>query len=182
MNDIVIAPYSNSSIRDWPAEHYDELIKLLLLEANVAGNIRVIGTASQRLGVCEIVRRHPVDRVINECGRLAWGDVLDVVRTAACVIGNNSGIAHVAGELGVPTVCIFGGSHHRFEWRPRGRTVVVLSRVVGCSPCHLDHRRNSPYGKACLTEISPVEVRDAVLAAMSRQAVPADLGKGMVSC
>lgn len=182
MSDVVIAPFSNSAIRDWPAGHYDELIKLLLLDAGVSGNIRVIGTAGQRLGGCEIVRRHPADRVINECGRLPWGDVLDVVQTAACVIGNNSGIAHVAGEFGVPTVCIFGGSHHRFEWRPRGRSVIVLSRAIGCSPCHLDHRRSSPYGKACLTEISPAEVRDAVFAAMSSKKPPHRAREDGVRC
>lgn len=165
MTDIIVAPFSNSAIRDWPATHFDRLIGLLLAEG--LSNIRVIGTASQRLGACEIVRRHPAPHVVNECGRLAWDEVLALLGEAACVIGNNSGIAHVAGGAGTPTVCIFGGSHERREWRPRGSRVIVLSRAIGCSPCQLDHGSISPYGKACLSQIAPETVRDAVLKVMA---------------
>lgn len=168
MNDIIVAPFSNSAIRDWPASHFDELIGLLLEEPGVE-RIRVIGTASQRLGACDIVRRHSPVHVINECGRLAWGDVLMLLSQAACVIGNNSGIAHVSGAAGTPTVCVFGGSHDRREWRPRGPRVIVVSRNVGCSPCQLDHGSVSPYGKACLKHIAPEEVRDAARLAMTME-------------
>lgn len=166
MNDIIVAPFSNSPIRDWPATHVSELIGLLLDEPLVTGSIRVVGAPNQRLGACGIVRPHPADRVMNECGRMAWPAVLDALRSAACVIGNNSGIAHVSGALGTPTVCVFGGSHQRTEWRPRGDHVVVLSRVIGCSPCQLDHGQVSPYGKACLRDIAPPAVRDAALTIM----------------
>ena len=169
MSDIIVAPFSNSSIRDWPMEHYRDLVGLLLEDEELTGTVRVIGTTGQRLGACEIVRRYPADRVVNECGRLAWGKVLVMLRAAACVIGNNSGIAHVSGHYGTPTVCVFGGSHQRLEWRPRGPHMVVLSRLIGCSPCHLDHRGASPYGKACLWDIQPEEVRDAVRLARAGQ-------------
>jgi ADP-heptose:LPS heptosyltransferase len=168
VKDIVIAPFSNSPIRDWPGTHYADLIGLLL--EHLAGDcrIRVTGAANQRLGASEIVRYHPADRVINTCGRLSWDAVLLALRGADCVIGNNSGIAHVSGYFGTPTVCVFGGSHQRLEWRPRGDNVVVLSRVIGCSPCHLDHGHVSPYGKACLREITPKEVAEAAMMMMER--------------
>ena len=168
MNDIVVAPFSNSAIRDWPAAHFSALIGLLLREPLITGRIQVIGAPGQRLGACEIVRFHPANRVVNQCGRMEWPAVLDALRHAACVIGNNSGIAHVAGSFGTPTVCVFGGSHQRLEWRPRGSNVTVLSRAIGCSPCHLDHGQISPYGKACLRDITPDSVRDAVVAGMAR--------------
>jgi len=59
---------------------------------------------------------------------------------------------------------------------PDTRHVVVLSRVIGCSPCHLDHRHLSPYGKACLRDIAPSEVRDAVLLVTARQAMAGRAG------
>ncbi|MFD1951719.1 glycosyltransferase family 9 protein [Sphingomonas arantia] len=170
MNDIIVAPFSNSAIRDWPAAHYAKLIGMLLDEPEVTGMIHVIGTPNQRLAACEIVRFHSPERVINACGRLTWPAVLVALRSAACVIGNNSGIAHVSGYYGTPTVCVFGGSHSRTEWRPRGRSVVVLSRTISCSPCQLDHGHASPYGKACLWDIDPGQVRDAVLLATRRMA------------
>jgi len=168
VKNIVIAPFSNSPIRDWPGAHFATLIGLLLEQLGDDCRIRLTGTANQRLNVNEIVRYHPADRVINACGRMTWDEVLEGLRFADCVIGNNSGIAHVAGFFGTPTVCIFGGSHQRLEWGPRGDNVVILSRVIGCSPCHLDHGHVSPYGKACLREIDPVEVVDAAKMIMTR--------------
>ncbi len=169
MSAIVIAPYSNSAIRDWPSDHFATLIGLLLARWNDRdGLIRVVGTAGQRLRANAIVRSYPADRVRNDCGRLSWPAVVAELRRASCVIGNNSGIAHLAGSFGVPTVCIFGGSHQRLEWRPLGFNVTLLSRSIGCSPCHLDHGARCGYGLACLTGISPDEVADATLAAIAR--------------
>jgi ADP-heptose:LPS heptosyltransferase len=192
MSAIVIAPYSNSAIRDWPAGHFSALIGLLLAGWNDgAGLIRVIGTAGQRLRTNAIVRSHSSNRVRNDCGRLPWPDVIKELRQATCVIGNNSGIAHLAGSFGVPTVCIFGGSHQRLEWRPLGFNVTLLSRSIGCSPCHLDHGAKCGNGLACLTEISPEEVAGASLAAIARAAEaradgrrggqPRTIGEGVIT-
>jgi ADP-heptose:LPS heptosyltransferase len=164
---IIVAPFSNGLIRDWPAAHFAKLIALLLPKLDPDQLVRVIGSPEQRRRAFEIVRDLPADKVINDCGTMPWADVLKLLRVADCVIGNNSGIAHLAGMYGVPTVCIFGGSHQRTEWYPLGPKVTVLSRVIGCSPCHLDHRPNCVYDKACLTEIQPEEVADVVLASLS---------------
>ena len=167
MSDIVIAPFSNSDIRDWPIGHYARLIALLLEKATDGAMIRIIGTRNQKQRAFQIVRGFGATRVVNECGRMSWPEVLAALRCAACVIGNNSGVAHLAGFYGVPTVCVFGGSHQRLEWRPLGLNVTVLSRVIGCSPCQLDHGQFSPYAKACLREISPETVSEATFATMA---------------
>lgn len=166
MNNIVVAPFSNSDIRDWPGEHYARMIALVLDRWEGTGMVRVVGTKTQAMRACDIVRHLDPMRVSQDCGRLPWPDVVAEIRAAACVIGNNSGIAHLAGMYGVPTVCVFGGSHQRLEWRPIGRRVVTLTRAIGCSPCHLDHGMSCPYDKACLRQITPESVADAVFLAM----------------
>lgn len=168
MRDIVVAPFSNSDIRDWPAEQYAALIGCLLDRLEPDRMIRVVGTAGQKLRANDVVRSHPADRVINECGRFSWAHLVEALKGAGCVIGNNSGIAHLSGSFGVPTVCVFGGSHQRLEWRPLGRNVVLVSRSIGCSPCQLDHNSRSPYDRACLRLIEPEVVADAVFLAMAR--------------
>lgn len=180
MSDVLLAPFSNSSIRDWPVEHYITLVGLLLDQLDREVRLAVIGTAGQRLRACDIVRRYDSRRVLNECGRTTWPAVVSALGSAKCVIGNNSGIAHVAGLFGTPTVCIFGGSHERIEWRPRGRNVVLLTRAIGCSPCQLDHGDNSPYNKACLREIEPASVLDAAVRIMNRAAAPASVEENRV--
>lgn len=168
MSDILISPFSNSYIRDWPLECFAALAGLLVDMVPADVRIRIIGTPNQRLRACEIVREQPVDRVSNDCGRHAWADVVGLLRSARCIISNNSGIGHLGGHFGVPTVCVFGGSHQRAEWRPLGASVITISRAIGCSPCHLDHGGISPYGKACLRQIEPRTVANAVIAAMAR--------------
>lgn len=168
MSAIIVAPFSNSDIRDWPPAHFVSLIGHLIARWQDGGTIRVIGTRTQWLRACEIVRPFDATRVSNDCGRFTWGEIVEELKTAACVIGNNSGIAHLAGHLGVPTVSVFGGSHQRLEWRPLGFNVVVVSRSIGCSPCQLDHGQTSPYGKACLRQIAPDTVADAAFAVMER--------------
>ena len=168
MSAIVISPFSNSDIRDWPLEHYVSLIRILLRRWPGTGLIRVIGTKNQVLRACEIVRSFNSNRVLNDCGRLSWPQVLSEIKSAACVIGNNSGIPHFSGFYGVPTVCVFSGSHQRLEWRPLGFSVALVSRSIGCSPCQRDHGQTSPFAKACLREIDPEIVADAAFAIMAR--------------
>ncbi len=169
MTDVVISPFSNSDIRDWPLNHYADLVGLLLA-SDPEIRVSVIGTSTQKLRAHEIVRAHPAPRVANDCGRLSWPEVVDLIKASACVISNNSGVGHLSGHLGVPTVCVFGGSHQRHEWRPLGASVMLVSRVIGCSPCQLDHVSGSPYGKACLREIAPETVSDAAVRVMARAA------------
>ncbi len=168
MNEVLLAPFSNSDTRDWPLEHWRALVGLLLPRLPADWAVRVLGAPSQRLRAHEVVRPHPGARVTNECGRLSWSQVTTRLGAAACVIGNNSGIGHLAGRLGAPTVCVFGGSHAREEWRPLGPNVVVVSRAIGCSPCLRDHQTGSLYRKACLYDIAPDVVADAALLAMTR--------------
>lgn len=165
MNPIVVAPFSNSDIRDWPEDHFSRLIGLLL--SRWEGEIHVIGTRSQMTRGAAIVRQFDAIRAISDCGRLAWSDMVSLIRGAACVIGNNSGVTHLSSWFGVPTVCIFGGSHQREEWRPISFSAHTVTRAIGCAPCHLHRAADCPYGKACLHGIEPERVADIVFEAIA---------------
>jgi ADP-heptose:LPS heptosyltransferase len=167
--NIVVSPFSNSLVRDWPSASYVALIELLLEALPSEAVIRVMGTQSQALRADEIVRSLNAKRVFNDCGRYDWPVVEAVLCRASCVIGNNSGIAHLAAHHGIPTVCIFGGSHQRAEWRPLGPNVTIISRAIWCSPCHLDRLAQCSLDKACLRNIEPAVVAAAVVAALARQ-------------
>jgi ADP-heptose:LPS heptosyltransferase len=159
---VVLSPFSNSDIRDWPAVHYQSLASQLLIAISDL-QIRVIGTASQALRANEIVRGLDGARFFNDCGRLSWPGVKALCLKADCLVGNNSGVSHQAAALGTPVVTVFGGSHLRQEWRPLGTDVTVISAAPRCSPCHIDHGAHCPFDKMCLTSISPETVATVVL-------------------
>jgi ADP-heptose:LPS heptosyltransferase len=168
MKTIVLAPFSNNSLRDWPAAHYSAFAGLLLDRLEADDRLCVIGTRGQRAAAAAVVRGHPADRVVNLAGHLVWDDAADLVRSAACVIGNNSGVAHLSTLMGIPTVCVFGGSHQRTEWAPLGASAIIVSRQIGCSPCQLHLVRECRYGVACLRDIVPQTVVDAAFTIMAR--------------
>jgi len=157
---IVIAPLSNDTLRDWPLTHFERLAGLCV--DHLDARIDCVGIRAQRVAVNQIVRNFPPDRVRNLCGTMAWADTAGLLRSASCVVANNSGIAHLAAELGVPTVCVFGASHNPYEWMARGPRVTTVHRRTGCAPCAFGSLGECPFDKRCLREIAPETVFEAV--------------------
>lgn len=86
-------------------------------------------------------------------------EVMTFMKAATCFIGNDSGLAHLAAMMGVPTVAIFGPSSPK-RWRPLGKTVKVLRGAPDCAPCFEIAKTNCDEPQ-CLSGVSV----DMVLAA-----------------
>ncbi len=157
---IIMAPLSNAPLRDWPAEHYGALA-LLCIE-RLDAQVTLVGTPEQRGPVDAIARDLPAGRLRNLCGATGWDAVERLLSVADCVVANNSGVAHLAARLGVPTVCVFAASHSPYEWMPRGRAVITLVKRTACSPCGIARLSECRFGHRCMHEIAPATVFDAV--------------------
>ena len=169
---IVIAPVSNSAVRDWPIEHYAHLVGLLLERSDC--DIVLTGTRLQMEQLSRIVRANPGagSRLRSLAGRTAWSALPALLDQAALVICNNSGIAHLAASRGRPTLAIYSASHPPAEWGPRGRHVQVLVSELACSPCGFERLVDCRHNHVCMTAITPERVADAA-AAMMGATVPA---------
>jgi ADP-heptose:LPS heptosyltransferase len=148
---VVIAPFANERVREWPIPHYRRFIERALAERQAPV---VVGTRPQLARANDLVRGFPAPLVDNRCGRQSWDELVALVDRAAYVVANNSGIAHLAAARGVWLLCLFSGSHSYVEWMPRGPRVVVLSRVTACSPCALGGDC-CPHGVACMSDLHP---------------------------
>jgi heptosyltransferase-2 len=80
----------------------------------------------------------------------------------SCLVSGDTGVAHLAAAVGVPTVTLFGPTDPRHT-APRARRARVIVRPVACAPCFLT---DCPIDHICLARIDPEEVesqvRDAV--------------------
>jgi O-methyltransferase len=100
---VVLSPFGTHGSRDWPRDKWRELGGVLRDQ-----NIRVIPIGASRHA--EILKS-----TFNGLGGVSWfwGQspewVIDLVSGASCVIGNDSGVAHLAGLLGVPALAIHAG-------------------------------------------------------------------------
>jgi ADP-heptose:LPS heptosyltransferase len=145
---IVLAPFANERIREWPLSNFQRFIECGLADGFT---FAISGTAAQRALANRLVRPFPADTVHNLCGRTAWQDMNRLLREAPFVVANNSGIAHLAADLGQWVLCLFAGSHSWMEWMPRGPRVVTLARMPSCAPCCLS---DCPNGRDCMVNLT----------------------------
>jgi heptosyltransferase II len=75
--------------------------------------------------------RHPL---IDIAGMTNLKEAIALIARCSLFISNDSGLMHVAGALGVPTIAIFG-STNPVTTSPVGKRSVVIHHEVPCGPC-----------------------------------------------
>lgn len=151
---VVISPFANERLRQWPWRHYRSLIEMIVGEHGFP--VVVVGTRGQRTSANDLVRGLSSEKVVNACGTWSWSELVRAVDAAPYVVANNSGVAHLAAARGRWTLCLFAASHAWCEWMPRGPRVVTLVKALPCSPCEMGTER-CPNGVACMTQLDPGE-------------------------
>lgn len=162
---IVLAPFANDRTREWPEANFRRFIERGLEEGR---HFEIMGALAQRTMADSLVRPFPADRVASFCGTIPWPEVKARLGSAAFVVANNSGLAHVSASMGQWTLCVFSGRHSWIEWMPRGPRVVTLSRAPACSPCDFDR---CPNQYDCMANLDADFAYDEITRAMA-QAVP----------
>ena len=115
---IVIHPGSGSPSKNWPIERYMELVDRLRKEAKP---VRVIigEVERERWSADVIAKLEPVKQPAT------YLDLMSELLTARAFVGNDSGPAHLAAMLGVPTLSLYGPTNPT-TWKPVGPSVKTL--------------------------------------------------------
>jgi lipopolysaccharide heptosyltransferase III len=134
--------------------------------------------------------RPPVERTD---GRLAWGELAQLLSGAAVFVGPDTSMTHLAAGSGCPTVAIYGPAspHGMGPWPVGGLhdgwacagniqnrgNVWVVQNPLPCMPCDLlgCERHLESYSR-CLDELPVGRVLEAVDLAMGRVAMTAQAG------
>ncbi|MGH9440725.1 MAG: lipopolysaccharide heptosyltransferase II [Thermoanaerobaculia bacterium] len=130
----------------WPAERFALLADALMDEGHKLA--LTIGPDEIELG--RLIARRARHRVPVMGADLDSGELAAVLAAGRLHVGNDSGPAHLAAAVGVPTVVFFGPTDPG-RTAPEGAPVSVLDRYVFCSPCYL---KVCPYRHECMEEIS----------------------------
>jgi len=144
---ILLHPGSGSRRKNWPLPNFLKLAEILRSQDHPAEFL--LGPAEADLAQ-ELARTAMEDAKIHILTDLE--QVLDLMHRAGALIGNDSGISHLAAFTGLPTVAIFGPSNPD-QWRPVGRAVAVVKSDIDCAPCTADDQKNCDT-KACLYAIT----------------------------
>lgn len=93
----------------------------------------LFGSAGDRESTAAVQRnaRHPL---IDIAGKTNLKEAISLISRCALFISNDSGLMHVAGALGVPTIAVFGSTNPAAT-SPVGDRSVVIHHDVPCGPC-----------------------------------------------
>lgn len=101
----VLIPGSAHERKCWPADRFARIAEFLGREAK----LRVVAAGSQKeRAIVEKIAGMCQPPIVNFAGRTTLPQLAALLEQAAVVVGNDTGPAHLAAAMGVPTVVVFG--------------------------------------------------------------------------
>lgn len=155
-NRVAIAIGAAHQTKRWPADRYAELARRL---AGDGRELTVIGGPGEE----ELVALVAADPGTAWDARRPLGELAEQLASCAVVVGNDSGLLHLAEAVGTPVVALFGPTVREwgyFPWRENSR---VLEHELECRPCSkMGEKPCRLPEKLCLTRTSVADVHTAV--------------------
>ncbi len=153
---VVLNPAGLWESRNWPLEYYCDLARMWLDDEPV--QFLIMGTDRLR-DKAEYLQSKLGTSVINLVEQTSITMAFALLKHAAVVISEDSGLHHMSWISGIPTIALFGSS--RSDWsRPLGsHSLLFSSEDLECGECMDPECR---YGDVhCLTRYSPRVVYEA---------------------
>ncbi len=147
---VALAPSAAYELKRWPLEYWAELI-----QADKKLKFAVLGGPEDSF----LQKLSDVDpaRVINLAGRLSLQESADVIARAQALVSNDTGLMHVAEQIGKPCLALMGPAPFGFPSRPLTK---IFQLDLKCRPCSKHGQGpcvNAEYHK-CMRDIRPAEV------------------------
>jgi len=137
------------------------------LAGRTACPVLLFGSDGDRAST-EAVQAAAKNPFIDIAGRTNLEDAIALIARCDLFITNDSGLMHVAGALGVPTVAIFGSTNPQTTY-PLGERTVILRRPVDCSPCL---KKECPTDFKCMDLVTVDEVYDESVRLLAEAGYP----------
>lgn len=170
-NTTIILINPNSSdifpLRKWPLNSFTELCQRLLNEMPHCWLV-ITGVASERKDAQFIRDRVQTPRCIDFTGQTTFRELLALYGISSLMITNDSGPAHFAALLSLPTIVLFGPETPRL-YSPMGTRHKDVYADFACSPCvSVYNGKKSPCtDNRCLKTITVDQALNAVASLLS---------------
>lgn len=154
--------------KTWPFEKWQKIIDTLSTQTSYS--LVILGDENE-VNLTNTLADNK--NIINLIGNTHIEDLPGILAGAALHIGHDSGLMHIAGCLGTPTITVWGGSDPvLFGWQKiNPEKHVVLQHKLSCQPCNRWIAPNTTRVEipsmcpdfACLQKISTEQLLDAIL-------------------
>jgi len=152
---IGISPFCRSLLKQWHTEGFVEVINRLV--GNKNHKIVLIGDASQTEVSRQIQTAVNDSNLINLTGKIDLNELFALIEKMNLILTCDSASLHIACDLGVKVVAIFGPTDPG-EYGPTGKNDIVIRKGLKCSPCRKAVCR---FNHECMNEIKAEEVLEA---------------------
>lgn len=151
----VLAPVASFAMKHWPIKYYLEIAQRFLQD-EFFKNWDLVVIAGPHDKHCEIFNTIQDQRLKNLQGKTKLIESLAWMQQAKIVLGNDSGMNHVAEAGNVPVLTIFGPTHEAFGFAPHLKDSQALSIDVGCRPCSTTGKKDCYRSEQiCMTQLTP---------------------------
>jgi heptosyltransferase-3 len=130
---IVVHPGSGGTHKCWTGAHFESLIETLRRRGRDVQPI--LGHVEMELWPSQLLHHWQYD--LGSAKLKTLDELYQVLVIASAFIGNDSGPTHLAGQLGLTTIALFGATDPR-RWAPQGPAVTVLAPEVPQSMAWLE--------------------------------------------
>lgn len=156
---VAIAPGSSWLSKQWPAERYAGVARVLLERGEIAV---FVGNAGEAPMIAEI--RRLAGGGIDLAGRTDCAGLAAAIARASAVLCNDSAAMHVAEAFAVPLVAVVGPTSEAQGFMPRGRrSIVVHDASLDCRPKCRFGGDACPMGtRACMHNVTVEQVLAAL--------------------
>ncbi len=137
---LVLAPGATWPSKEWPAEHWIELVTALVAETSTRYKVLVPPGREPQWG--DLAADQPPEQV-EILPAMDLTAVKNVLAAASGLISVDGGVMHMGVALGVPTLALFGPTDTNiwFPYAGMGPFQVVAEQPA-CQPCNLHHCDN----------------------------------------
>ncbi|MFC1508173.1 glycosyltransferase family 9 protein [Candidatus Omnitrophota bacterium] len=157
---IGVSPSCRSPIKEWDRLGFIEVISCLLKERKC--KVVLVGDDSQVNISREITAAVNSKDLIDLTGKVSLNELFALVERMQVLLTCDSACLHIASDLKIKVVSIFGPTDSR-EYGPTGKNDIVIRRDITCSPCK---KARCIFSHECMSGINQDEVLNAMLKAL----------------
>jgi ADP-heptose:LPS heptosyltransferase len=148
---ICLAPSAAFPLKRWPISHWRNLIQLLPKEKFI-----ILGGPEDHF--LKEISKGFENQVHLQMGSCSFQESAAWIQKSKALISNDTGLLHVAEQLGHPTLALMGPAP--FGFPSRTQTTTILQKNLDCRPCskHGQGPCTNPDFHACMQTILPEDV------------------------
>ncbi len=148
---ILVHPGSGSPLKNLPPERFCRTAREIGRQRGIG---MVCGPADE--GPCSALAQLLGDDLKADFKGLSTIELAGLLESASLVIGNDSGVLHLAGALGTPALAVFGPTDPAI-WGIKQKNAANLRPDCDCAPCTHEVMKKC-QNRQCLHSVYPEEI------------------------